>query len=204
MREVKDIKKDYPISLRMGIVGALFVHIMIFLLFPEEIEIAPLKVKKVQEFVGEEIPAELEEMVKPPPKEKLALPEAAESEAEVEAGTIAPTEFPEIYRKPEESVEIPVIPFWKVEVKPTPKHQVKPKYPELARKAEIEGTVVVHALVDVDGKIIDVEVIKSSGSAELDKAAVSAAREWLFNPGKQRDRYVRVWVAIPFHFRLTD
>ncbi len=202
--EVMDLKREYPIYLRIGIAGALLIHILLFVLLPREIKVTPYKPKKKIELIAENIPSELQEIVEPPPEQKPALPVAAESEAEVEAATISTTDFAEIYKKPEESVEVPVVPYYKVEVKPKPIRQVKPVYPELARKAEIEGTVVVSALVDTDGKVIDVKILKSSGNAELDRAAVQAARQWLFSPAKQRDRYVRVWVSIPFHFRLTD
>jgi len=203
-KKIADLKREYPIYFRVGIAGALFVHILLFTILPKEIKVTPYKPRKKVELIAENIPSELKEIVEPPPEQKPALPVAAESEAEVEAATIGATDFAEIYKKPEESVEIPVVPFWKVEVPPKPIHPVEPVYPELARKAEIEGKVVVKVLVDIDGKVIDAVIIKSSKNAELDRAALKAARQWIFSPAKQRDRYVRVWVVIPFDFKLTD
>ncbi|MBA7519180.1 hypothetical protein ES705_11255 [subsurface metagenome] len=62
---------------------------------------------------------------------------------------------------------------------------------------------MIKALVDIDGSIIDAQVLKSSGNQMLDQAALAAARKAKFTPAKQRDKYVRVWVSIPINFRLT-
>ncbi len=92
--------------------------------------------------------------------------------------------------------------FFKVEVKPRPVHVASPSYPELARMAGIEGNVVTRALVDTSGMVMAAEVLASSGNSALDAAAVEAAQQCRFTPALQRDRRVRVWVAIPFSFRL--
>jgi TonB family protein len=97
-----------------------------------------------------------------------------------------------------------VVPFSKVEVKPQPISIPEAEYPEKARKAGIEGQTVVEALVDVDGSIADARVYASSGNSLLDQAAVAAAMEATFNPATQRGRPVRVWVSLPFRFRLDD
>jgi protein TonB len=63
---------------------------------------------------------------------------------------------------------------------------------------------VVKALVDIDGSIMDVQILKSSGNQMLDEAALAAARKWKFTPAKQRDKFVRVYVSIPVNFRLVE
>jgi protein TonB len=70
---------------------------------------------------------------------------------------------------------------------------VNPVYPELAKKAGIEGMVVVKVLVNTKGDVEKAEIFKSH--ALLDKAAIDAARQFKFKPGKQRDKYVKVWVS---------
>jgi protein TonB len=72
----------------------------------------------------------------------------------------------------------------------------------MARTAGIEGQTVVEALVATDGSVSDARVLKSSGNASLDQAAVDAAMRSRFSPAKQRDKPVRVWVSIPFRFTL--
>ncbi len=99
---------------------------------------------------------------------------------------------------PEE--EEPIVPFFALSEKPVEIKRVNPVYPELAKKAGIEGTVVVKVLVNTKGDVEKVEILKSHPL--LDEAAVNAAKQFKFKPGKQRDRYVKVWVSIPFNFRL--
>ncbi|HTW91185.1 MAG TPA: energy transducer TonB [bacterium] len=96
----------------------------------------------------------------------------------------------------------PTVPFYKVEVKPTPIKVPVPLYPDAVRTAGIEGSVVVEALLDLDGSVMDSRVQKSSGNEQLDEAACDAAKLAKFTPAKQRDNPVRVWISIPYHFTL--
>lgn len=100
--------------------------------------------------------------------------------------------------------DIPVVPFWKVEVKPKPINIPVPTYPDKARTAGIDGRNIVEVLVDTDGSVADARILKSSGDALLDEAAVDAALRATFTPGRQENRAVRVWVSIPFRFTLEQ
>jgi len=75
------------------------------------------------------------------------------------------------------------------------------EYPVIAQRAGIEGTVVVNVVIDEEGRPVGTDVVKSGGEA-LDKAAVAAVMKQRFKPGRQRNRPVRVVMAIPVHFRL--
>lgn len=191
----------YARSFRLGMIAALAFVLAVFIILPKEFEVTPYTLRKEVTTIMEELPPELEKLAEPPPVARPQLPVAATVPEEAEATTIAPTEFTEIIKKPE-LTEVPVVPFWKVEVKPKPEYIPQPTYPEAARLAGIEGTVVVEALVDVDGKIIDARILKSANPA-LDEAALKAASQARFTPAKQRDMFVRVWVSIPFRFTLT-
>ena len=74
-------------------------------------------------------------------------------------------------------------------------------YPEIARLAGMQGTVVVKVLVDVDGTVARVEILKGVHTL-LDRPALAAARKLVFTPGKQRDMPVACYVAVPFRFYL--
>jgi len=74
----------------------------------------------------------------------------------------------------------------------------KPKYPEVARMAQVEGTVIVKVLVGPDGSVIEAQVIQSVHSL-LNKAAIEAAYKCKFIPGKQRNIPVKAWMALPFN-----
>jgi protein TonB len=202
---MKDHKLSYGVYLRAGMVSSLVIFILLFLFIPYA-EPEPFKLKKEIVTMVEEISAQIEKYEEPPPLERPKVAVEAESEiAEQEAvETIAATEFQEdIIRTIPTGPEIEIVPFYKVEVKPQIVSSPPPKYPELARKAGIEGKVVVKMLVDIDGSIMDVKILKSSGNTMLDQSAVQAAYKAKFTPAKQRDKLVRVWVSRPIDFKLT-
>jgi TonB family protein len=76
-----------------------------------------------------------------------------------------------------------------------------PLYPDIARKAGIEGTVFVKMWVAKDGSVKRAEVVKSS-SELFEHAAVEAARQWKFVPAIMNNAPVSVFVTVPFKFRL--
>ncbi len=79
--------------------------------------------------------------------------------------------------------------------------KVQPVYPEIARKAGLEGTVWVKIWVDKQGKAKKV-VIQKSASEIFDQSAVDAAMQMVFTPAMMQNGPVDVWVSIPFHFKL--
>ena len=93
--------------------------------------------------------------------------------------------------------------FVPVEKNPTPIKQVQPPYPEIARRAGVEGTVWVKIWVDKEGKAKKAEVLKSD--AELfNEPAKNAAMQWVFTPAIMNNGPVAVWVSIPFKFKLNQ
>jgi protein TonB len=77
-----------------------------------------------------------------------------------------------------------------------------PQYPQAARRASEQGTVMLRVLVKRDGLPARVEVEKSSGSAGLDAAARDTVWGWRFVPARQGDDPVESWVLVPVVFRL--
>jgi periplasmic protein TonB len=93
--------------------------------------------------------------------------------------------------------------FVPVEKDPVIVQQSLPAYPELARRAELEGTVVVKMWVTREGRVRKAVVLKSD--AELfNQPAIDAAMQWVFTPALQHDKPVDVWVTQPFRFRLKS
>jgi len=90
--------------------------------------------------------------------------------------------------------------FVYVEELPEAVTRVQPAYPEVAREANLEGTVLVQALVGKDGRVRDIRVVQSIPM--LDEAAVAAVKKWVFKPALSQNRPVAVWVAIPVRFQL--
>jgi protein TonB len=75
-----------------------------------------------------------------------------------------------------------------------------PDYPDLAREAQVEGTVRLLALVDFDGRVKAVQVLRSIPL--LDESACAAVKRWRFTPALANGHPVRVWVAVPVRFSL--
>ncbi len=80
--------------------------------------------------------------------------------------------------------------------------QVQPKYPELARRAGMEGTVFVRVWVTKEGKVRKVEIQKSDAEI-FNQPAIEAAEQMVFTPAVQGGSPVSVWVAMPFKFKLN-
>lgn len=199
--EVEDLKESYPTYLKLGILIALLILIAGFLLAPTYTPHPYVpKVEKPVQLT--ELPPELKSIEEPPPIAKPELPVEAETEEEVEKTTIAKTEFTGFEKAPPPP-DIVTPDFVPYDTPPEPVRLVKPNYPDIARKAGIEGFVILKLLVDVDGSVLDAKVLQSLNKV-CDEEAVKAAKASLFRPAKQRDKPVRVWVAFPVQFTLRD
>jgi len=79
--------------------------------------------------------------------------------------------------------------------------QEKITYPEIAKRAGVEGKVYVLAFVDEGGNVTKAQILKGIG-AGCDEAARDAVLQTKFKPGKQRGVPVKVQVSIPIIFKL--
>jgi protein TonB len=75
------------------------------------------------------------------------------------------------------------------------------EYPELARRAGIQGKVYVRVLVGTDGKPKRY-IVEHSDNELLTEAAVKAVMSMTFTPAIQNGQPIAVWVSIPIDFRL--
>lgn len=75
------------------------------------------------------------------------------------------------------------------------------EYPEFAKKAGIEGRVIVQFVVDEQGNVQDPQVTRGVHKL-LNEAAVKAIEQMQFKPGKQRGEAVPVQMSLPVTFRL--
>ncbi|HCS88275.1 MAG TPA: energy transducer TonB [Bacteroidales bacterium] len=77
------------------------------------------------------------------------------------------------------------------------------KYPVIAQENGIQGRAICQFVVNRDGSIVDVEVVRSAGDASLDKEAVRVIKSMpKWTPGKQRGKAVRVKYTLPVSFKL--
>ena len=88
--------------------------------------------------------------------------------------------------------------------KPIKIKHVEPVYPELARKARIEGVVILEAIIDENGNLVNARVLRSPGKAfGFDEAALEAVKQWKFKPGLQNGVPVPVIYTLTVQFILT-
>ncbi len=79
--------------------------------------------------------------------------------------------------------------------------RVDPVYSEAYRRARISGIVILEALIDAQGEVKDVRVLKSLGP-DLDTAAADALRQWKFQPGTLNGEPVPVIFNLTMNFKL--
>jgi TonB family protein len=81
-------------------------------------------------------------------------------------------------------------------------YQVKPLYPESARKAGAQGITLLKLRVLENGKVGEVQIEQSAGHPDLDMAAADAVKRWLFEPARMGKQPIAVWVLLPVKFEL--
>lgn len=84
---------------------------------------------------------------------------------------------------------------------PILKERVEPVYPEAARKARMQGVVILEAIITADGNVADVKVLKSINPL-LDSAAERAVSRWLYRPATLNGRAVSVYLTVTVNFQL--
>jgi protein TonB len=78
--------------------------------------------------------------------------------------------------------------------------QTRPAYPPLARQARIQGTVVLHAIIDKEGKVAQMEIV--SGHPLLVQSALEAVKQWRYKPTQLNGEPVEVDTTIQVTFSM--
>ena len=145
-----------------------------------------------------------QQIQKPPAPSRPSIPIESDDDDILDDVTIEETEVKfeplEELAPPPPPEEDEVFEFFAVSEKPVITHKETPVYPDLARKAGIEGVVVVTVTIGKTGRVEDARIFKSLPM--LDEAALMAAKKCVFKPAKQRDKFVKVKMNIPFKFKL--
>jgi protein TonB len=82
--------------------------------------------------------------------------------------------------------------------------RVDPVVPVEARRARMQGTVVLAVTISPEGVPSAVDVVRSSGHFLLDRAAQEALWQWRFDPARRGGVPVEERIAIPISFRIVD
>jgi len=209
-----DLRSKYTRYVEISLIISLALLIIAFKFFPK-VEAGEKKGLELQELVDVEDIVQTKQENRPPPPPKPPIPIESPSDNvldDVEIGSTeidltqqieAPPPPPREEKKIEEDFQY----FEVVEEMPEPiggieAIQRKIVYPEIAKRAGVEGRVYILAYVDENGNVTKTEVLKGIG-AGCDEAAEKAVRETKFKPGKQRGKPVRVKVAVPIIFKLN-
>lgn len=212
-----DLKRTYNRVLSICVGISVLAQVLLFVFLRNFDVTISAKVQRPVVIQLEQIPETRQER-RPPPSVRPMVPIASENtqisdettiettDIDVGLDDLAPPPMLEERAVVEQKAEIveeeEPVEIWKVEKQPEVTKQVKPDYPEIARKAGIEGRVTVNALVGKDGKVEKVGEV--TGPEVFHEAAKAAALQWEFTPAIQNDRAVKVWVAIPFNFTFRD
>jgi protein TonB len=79
--------------------------------------------------------------------------------------------------------------------------RTEPRYTELARKARVEGVVVIQAVIDERGYVTDVQLLRGQPMG-LDQAAMDAVKTWRFKPATLHGQPVKVYFNLTVNFTL--
>jgi protein TonB len=79
-----------------------------------------------------------------------------------------------------------------------------PPYPQIARRMNIEGTVLLRVLISPAGLPQQVDLAQSSGSSVLDDAAIRTVRSWSFIPARKGNEAVAESITVPVRFNLKQ
>lgn len=209
-----DLRSKYRRTFEIAMIISLVMLIVAFKFFPD-MKKSEATLEGPQEIFTVEDIQQTKQENKPPPPPKPPIPIEAPSDDVLEDIEIASTEIDmeaEIEAPPPPKEEKKVIeeePTYFVAVEEMPEPiggiggiQSKIVYPEIAKRAGVEGRVYVLAFVDENGNVTKVNTIKGIG-AGCDEAAMAAVQKTKFKPGKQRGKSVKVQVSIPVIFKLN-
>ena len=210
-KPIADLRATYKRGLEISIIISLSILIFAFKFFPH-LQDKGLALEGPQELFTVEDIQQTKQENRPPPPPKPPIPIEAPSDDVLEDIEIEDTEIDfeaEIEAPPpppKEEIEEEPTYFVAVEEMPGPiggirAIQEKIVYPEIAKRAGVEGKVYVLAFVDEQGTVTKAQIIKGIG-AGCDEAALNAVLKTKFTPGKQRGKPVKVQVSIPIIFKL--
>ncbi len=81
---------------------------------------------------------------------------------------------------------------------------VRPEYPEEARAAGVEGTVLIQAVISTAGNLLSAHVLNMQVHPALEKAALDAIQQWQYQPTLLNGVPVEVVTTITVNFRLSE
>ncbi|MEX0778563.1 MAG: energy transducer TonB [Balneolales bacterium] len=210
-----DLRKTYILRVEVGMILALLLLIALFRVnFNVEGELD--FTEREQDIVEMEDIVQTEQIDTPPPPPRPPVPVEVPNDEIIEDDMFdldsdldldAPMDLPPPPPPPEDEEEEPEI-FQVVEDMPEPVGGIQAiynnlEYPDVARRAGIEGRVSVQFTVDANGNVSDATVLRGIGGG-ADEEAISAIMNTTWTPGRQRGRPVPVRFVYTVQFRLSN
>ncbi|WP_142453102.1 energy transducer TonB [Gracilimonas mengyeensis] len=208
-----DLRRSYTVLLEAGIILALLIMIVVVKV---NIEDEPPKAVELdeQEVVEMEEVVQTKQVETPPPPPRPPVPVEVPNDEVIEDEVIDLDAELNMNQKmdlpppPDDEADEEEDFFVVVEQMPKLKGgmaelQSNVKYPEMARRAGIEGRVTVQFIVNEEGEVENPRVVRGIGGG-CDEEALKAVRQAEFEPGMQRGRPVRVQYSLSINFRLDN
>ncbi|MDE3001515.1 MAG: energy transducer TonB [Gemmatimonadota bacterium] len=204
-----DLKLAYPKVMARSVGISVVFLLVLAVMFPSFEMETPARVRRPDVIIVEQIPV-IRHPRRPEPK-RPSIPIEADADEVPEDVTIesteldlerVPVELPAPVRRETAHVEEEVLEFWRVERQPVLIRGTMPVYPEMAKRAGLEGVVFVAFTVGADGSVRQVRAVR--GPEIFRKAAIEAVSQFVFEPAVQNDRVVAVKMSMPIRFRLND
>ena len=157
----------------------------------------PQKEKPPEAKFEKPLPPEAGEIKFPEPKEDVRL------KTEDVVKKVPPKDNRTIEQSEQSNNSPPVAPRQaRLDAPPKPRRNIRPDYPKGARQRGEQGDVVLEIRVNAEGKVDDVKVAVSSGFAELDEAAIRAAKGAKFSPARSGHDPVASTARLKLQFKL--
>ena len=205
-------------AIRLAIAAAIVAHIVLFfIVFPSYYEEKILKVGstprvyKLRAVTFQQPPKpKVQQRVSKPKARAVPVPDATPDDPEPiareESVDVSDLDFPEVG----DSVVIPDGPAGPAigpmqisgnVLAPVRIYSPDPHYPEEARHARVQGVVILQTIINTDGNVTDVKVLKGLPSG-LTESAVAAVSSWRFKPATLEGRPVAVYYLVTVSFSV--
>lgn len=209
-------EQDDKTTLRWAWAVAVALHaILLAVQLPELAANEPPPPEEAKVYVVEQVrfkqPPPPPEQKLPKPRERLVpipdptpdVPEPIRDPAEVRPEIELPTDWIiDIPDRPPPSDPVGPVPVGGDVTKPVKIHHPSPGYTEAARRAGIEGYVLIQAVVDQHGDVVDAKILKGLPLG-LDQEALRAVRTWKFEPATLNGKPVDVYFSLNVRFHLN-
>jgi protein TonB len=99
-------------------------------------------------------------------------------------------------------VEASVMTADSVDKRPEPMRRVDPKLPRRIVAKQLEGKVVVKALIDKEGRVERARIKSAEPKGVFESHVLEAVKQWQFQPASYEGKAVKTWIELPFNFKL--